>query len=220
MSSGVLHRSLHAPTAVNAACCIEKRDGHIVLLLQDTHLTCWKVGSDGLQQTASWRAPASMLQLVYLPSSHLLLLSEGAHCYLHQWQDECADLGAAAPPCISRAQLQAPVGSSCSQVQPYGCVISTNVLSASAHQATPSLAAVAYMPGVLHVIKASPSKPQAEIPGAAASRTAAAAVGSHMQLHIKAMALSHALLSCHYPGACTPSGPVAARVPHARCTQE
>lgn len=202
MASTVLYRSLQAPTAVSAACCISTPDGHAVLQLQDTRLTCWRVSGDGLEQTASWRAPASMLQMVHLPGNYLLLLVEGGHCYLHSWQDQHAAAGAAAPPLVAHAQLQVPIDSSVSHVQPYGCVVSRNALSAPVGQAVASLVAVAYMPGVLHVIKASPFIADNSSAQGASSSTAAASTpaAGTMILQVKAMALTHTLLSCHYPG--------------------
>lgn len=165
----------------------------MVLQLQDTRLTCWRAGADGLEQTASWRAPASMLQMVHLPGNYLLILAEGGRCYLHAWQEACGGVGAAAPPLLAQEQLQVPVDSSCSQVQPHGCVMSTNVLSAVTGHGTASLAAVAYLPGVLHVIKACPALGRSSSGGRGPSDGA-------MQLQTKAMALTHVLLSCHYPG--------------------
>lgn len=215
MASGVLYRSLQAPTAVSAACCITSTPstGAVVLQLQDTRLTCWRVGADGLEQTASWRGPGSMLSMVHLACGHLLLLVEGGQCYLHRWQQEHAAAGAAAPPLVAHAQLQVPVDSSSSHVQPYGCVVSSNTLSAPTGQGMASLTAVVYMTGVLHVIKASPSQSgpnSSNTQGAATSSSAAAAAAaaahasatgdSPMRLQTKAMALTHVLLSCHYPG--------------------
>jgi hypothetical protein len=155
-----------------------------------------------------------MLSMVHLPSGHLLLLAEGGQCYLHRWQEQHAAAGAAAPPLVARAQLQAPVDSSSSHVQPYGCVVSSNVLSAPTGQGMASLTAVACMTGVLHVIKAAPStaahissdtqdaatSSSAAVAAAAAAAHASAAGSSSMQLQTKGMPLTHALLSCHYPG--------------------
>lgn len=214
MASGVLYRSLQAPTAVSAACCITSTTGAVVLQLQDTRLTCWRVCMDGLEQTASWRAPGSMLSMVHLPCGHLLLLAEGGQCYLHRWQQQHAAVGAAAPPLVAHAQLRVPVDSSSSHMQPYGCVVSSNALAAPTGQGMASLTAVVYMTGVLHVIKASPSpagRNSSDTQGAATSSSAAAAAAaaeahaspagdSPMRLQTKAMALTHALLSCHYPG--------------------
>jgi hypothetical protein len=196
-ATGLLYRSLQYPTSVTAACCISTAGGQVVLQLQDTRLTCWRAGTDGLEQTASWRAPASMLQMVHLPGNYLLILAEGGRCYLHAWQDACCDVGAAAPPLLAQEQLQVPVDSSASQVQPYGCVMSTNLLSAAVSGATASLAAVAYLPGVLHVIKAAPAVAHSTH---ACSSSGAAGPPGTMQLQSKAMALTHVLLSCHYPG--------------------
>ena len=197
-ATGLLYRSLQSPTSVTAACCISTAEGQVVLQLQDTRLTCWRAGTDGLEQTASWRGPASMLQMVHLPGNYLLILAEGGRCYLHAWQEACGGVGAAAPPLLAQEQLQVPVDSSASQVQPYGCVMSTNVLSSAVAGGTASLAAVAYLPGVLHVIKAAP--PVAHSTQGTNSSAAAGAPDGAMQLQTKAMALMHVLLSCHYPG--------------------
>lgn len=197
--SAVLYRSLEAPAAVSAICCIETADGSLVLQLQDSRLTCWRVSSDGLEQTASWRAPASMQQMVHLPGNYLLLLAEGGQCYLHCWQEQHAAAGAAAPPLIAQAQLQVPVDSTGSCVQPYGCVMS-NILSADTGQGVAALTAVAYMPGVLHVIRTAPWAANNSGPQTPSSSTAPAHASASMSLQIKAMALTHALLSCHYPG--------------------
>jgi hypothetical protein len=197
--SAVLYRTLETPAAVSAICCLTTVDGCVVLQLQDTRLTCWRVSSDGLEQTASWRAPASMQQMVHLPGNHLLLLAEGGHCYLHCWQEQHAAVGAAAPSLIAQAQLQVPVDSTGSCVQPFGCAIS-NILSADTGQGVASLTAVAYLPGVLHVIRAAPCAASSSGPQTANSSTAPAQATASMSLQAKAMALTHALLSCHYPG--------------------
>lgn len=218
----ILYRSLQPPSSVTAAFCVHTSDGHdVVVQLQDTHLVCWRVASDGLEQLANWRAPASMLQMVHLPSGHILLLAEGGHCYLHRWPATLAAATAGAPPCEAHVQLQAPIASSSSLVQPYGCVVSSNVLSASAEQGMPSLTAVAYLPGVLHIIKASAVTPEdsdnsaggggggsgqqgAQHASSSAGPTAmpAGTGGPQASMHLqaKAMGLSHALFSCHHSG--------------------
>jgi hypothetical protein len=185
MSSGVLYRPLQPPTSVTAACCVQCSPSHVVVQLQDTQLTCWRAANGVLEQTASWRAPASMLQMVHLPNNYLLVMAEGGSIYMHRLQDQPA--AATAPSLAAHDQLSVPIDTSCSQVAPFGCVVSSNVLTAATGNKTACLVATAYLPGVLHVIKAT----------TAGSRGAT----SSEQLQTKAMLLTHVLLSCHYPGA-------------------
>jgi hypothetical protein len=140
-----------------------------------------------------------MQQMVHLPGEYLLLFAEGGQCYLHCWQEQHAAVGAAAPPLIAQAQLQVPVDSTSSCVQPFGCVMS-NILAADTGQGVASLTAVAYLPGVLHVIRAAPCAASNSGPQLASGSTAPAQAAAPMSLRAKAMALTHALLSCHYPG--------------------
>jgi hypothetical protein len=203
MSSGLLYRTLQDPTTVTAVCSVQSQDGDVVLQLQDTQLTCWRVGHDGLENITTWRAPASMLQMVQLPGNSLLLFAEAGRCFLHRWDKQHAAFGAAAPALEAQAQLQVPIDSTSSQVQPFGCVVSRNVLSAPSGSGFASLAAVVYSSGVLHVIKAAPVLANSQEAQEPSSNTAAAAAGAaegHMQLQTKAMALTPALLSCHAQG--------------------
>lgn len=189
MSSGILHRTLQAPTAVTAACSLlSTASAGLVVLLQDTRLTLWRAGEDGLEQTAAWRAPCSILHMRLWPSQHLLLLAEDGLCYLHSISTTQQQ-----PVLLAHAQLQVPADMSASQVQPFGCVMSTNSLSAASGTGVASLSAVAHLSGVLHVIKAAP---------AAAGAGGSGADAGAMRLEVKALPLTHALLSCHYPGGC------------------
>jgi hypothetical protein len=143
-----------------------------------------------------------MLQMVQLTRNSLLLFAEGGRCFLHRW-DQQAAVGAAAPALEAQAKLQVPINSTSSQVQPFGCVVSRNVLSAPSGSDFASLAAVVYAPGVLHVIKAAPALVDSQPAHEPSSSTAAAAAGAaegRMTLQTQAFALTHALLSCHYPG--------------------
>jgi hypothetical protein len=150
-----------------------------LLLLHDTHLSACEVNSYGLEQQTPWKAPASVLQMVLLPSNHLLLLAEGGHCSLHA----LPSAPGSAPTLLQHAVLPATSGDALHNLQPFGCIFSSNVLSAAVGASSASLVAAAYQAGTVHLIKAAP----------------AAADGS-MQLQAKAIACRQALLSCLLPG--------------------
>jgi hypothetical protein len=180
MSSSLLYRSLQPPASVSCAQYVPCFGGcgHL-LLLHDTHLSACEVNSYGLEQQTPWKAPASVLQMVYLPSNHLLLLAEGGHCSLHA----LPSVPGSSPALLQHAVLPATSGDALHNLQPFGCVVGSNVLSAAVGASSASLVAAAYQAGAVHLIKAAP----------------AAAAGS-MQLQAKAIACRQALLSCLLPG--------------------
>lgn len=183
-ASSFLYRSLQPPAAVSSAQLLQEGDPAL-LLLHDTHISSCLVNSDGLEQHRSWRSPCSILQMVLLPHNQLLLLAEGGHCSLHSLQP-----GGAAPTQLALTQLPAASESEPLVMQSYGCVISSNTLSAEvAPGAAASLLAVSYEAGVLHLVKAAPQ----------AAAAAAGGCGS-MSLTAKHIPYRQAVLSCHCPG--------------------
>jgi hypothetical protein len=153
--------------------------GHL-LLLHDTQLSACGVHSYGLEQIRPWKTPASILQMVYLPSNHLLLLAEGGHCSLHALPSEPSGT----PMLLQHAVLPATSGDDAlHNLQPFGCIMSSNVLSAPVGASSASLVAAAYQAGAVHLIKAAPGQ----------------GAGS-MQLQAKAIPCRQALLSCTLPG--------------------
>lgn len=208
----MLYRTLQPPTAVSAAAVVDSGSDSAVLLLQDSLLGCYAADEGGLQQSVTWRAAASLLQMVQLPSRHLLVIAEGGHCSLHCLQQPFTSSTAPPPRVIGHTVLQAPAGTSRNHVQPFGCVVSGNVLSAAVGPAgtQASLIAVAYMPGVLHVVRVAPGPAPC---GAAAQpdKSAAAAGQPTAEMHVqsKGMHLFPALLSS--------LGMSGGRVPSAGC---
>lgn len=181
MSSSLLYRSLQPPASVNCAQHVPGFGGRgQVLLLHDTHLSACGVHSYGLEQGQPWKAPASILQMVHLPSNHLLLLAEGGHCSLHTLPSEPGG----APALLQHAVLGATcVDDALQNLQPFGCIITSNVLSAAVGASSASLVAAACQAGAVHLIRAVP-------PLGAGS----------MQLQVKAVPCRQALLSCTLPG--------------------
>jgi hypothetical protein len=118
--------------------------------------------------------------MVHLPSNHLLLLAEGGHCSLHALPSALDG----APSLLQHAVLAPPSADDALQnPQPFGCIITSNVLSAAVGASSASLVAAAYQAGAVHLIRAVP----------------ALGAGS-MQLQAKAIPCRQALLSCTLPG--------------------
>lgn len=205
MLSGILHRTLQCPTAVSAASLIKRKNGYLVVLLQDTSLTFWRTSSDGLEPAAAWRAPASLLQMMHLPSGHLLVIGQGGRVFLYGWEDDSVPL--MTPVLISSINMEVPVDMTVSLTQDSGCVMSSNVLSSHWGPKVSSLAAVCWLTGVLHIIKAAPLTPKKRrirllphyTPPEGSSEPTNTGWGS-MELEAKTCPLTLGVLRCHYPG--------------------